>query len=243
MLVAIETVFEQCSVAACQTELKPTPANQINPANPAPQVLAVATKAGKRGQTEDVLPMLDGVLAQANAPISDVSIWAFTRGPGAFSGIRIGTAVVQALSVANGVPCVGVSSLALLADTARVLHDLADGTRIAAVMDARQEQVYLGEFVIKDGQITANADGEACERLLDYQGVVNADVVVGDGANLVKFANENAQVLDVHPDAADLTRLALYQFAREGGVSAENALPVYLRNNAWKTLAEQGKKS
>lgn len=225
ILMAFDTVFEQCSVAIVQDDV----------------VLYHKTIAGNRGQTEIILEMVDEALTQAGLSLAQIDCLAFNRGPGAFSGIRINTAVVQALSVASDAPCVGVSSLAVLADTACQNETFTDNTVLSAVMDARQNQVYQGRFVIKHGALSTDADGRviADESLLDYDSLLAADVIVGDGASLVQ--HDNATLVQVHPTAVDIARLGMMAYQQGQAVSAERALPVYLRDNAWKTLAEQGK--
>ncbi len=222
-LIAFDTVFGQCSVALMVDGV----------------LIDVATVAGSRGQTEIILPMLDDMLNKHAIGMADIDAWAFNRGPGAFSGIRINTAVVQALSVANDAPCVGVSSLAVLADSAQQLHQYSRGTHIAAVMDARQNQVYLGRFMVDDAGTVIAADSSH-ESLLDYEKVVAADVLVGDGVDLV--TSDAKHKLTLNPTAVDIARLAWQDFMANKAVAAEAALPVYLRDNAWKTLAEQAKK-
>ncbi len=225
ILMAFDTVFEQCSVAIVQDGT----------------VLYHKTIAGNRGQTEIILEMVDEALTQAGLSLAQIDCLAFNRGPGAFSGIRINTAVVQALSVASDTPCVGVSSLAALTDTACQNETFADNTVLSAVMDARQNQVYQGRFVIKNGVLSTDSDGKiiADESLLDYDSSLIADVIVGDGASLVQ--HDNAKIVQVHPTAVDIARLGMMAYQQGRAVSAERALPVYLRDNAWKTLAEQGK--
>ncbi len=225
ILMAFDTVFEQCSVAIVQDDT----------------ALYHKTIAGNRGQTEIILEMVDEALTQAGLSLAQIDCLAFNRGPGAFSGIRINTAVVQALSVASDTPCVGVSSLAALADTACQNETFADNTVLSAVMDARQNQVYQGRFVIKHGALSTDTDGKviADESLFDYDSLLIADVIVGDGASLVQ--HDNAKIVQVHPTAVDIARLGMMAYQQGQAVSAERALPVYLRDNAWKTLAEQGK--
>lgn len=232
IVVAFDTVFEQCSVAVLQKTQD----------GPMEQLLYEKTVPGNRGQTELILPMLEEALEQTGLGFERVDAWVFNRGPGAFSGIRINTAVVQALSVANGSPCVGISSLLALADLAHRQQNFADGSLIACVMDARQDQVYLGYFTIKDAVIIPvnNPDNPyGNEYLVDYDSLIECDILVGDGGHLVQ---SEATRLAVSPKAVDLARLGLMEFLRTGGVPADLALPVYLRDKAWKTLAEQGKK-
>lgn len=217
LLVAFDTIFEQCSLAIMADE----------------QVIYEKTTSGGRGQTEIILPMLDEALQTTGISLTQVTAWAFNRGPGSFSGIRINTAVIQALSVANDAPCIGISSLHALAFMAYEQENAAEGMSIAAVMDARQNQVYAGDFVVYEGELITKG-----ESLLEYEESIVADVVVGDGVDLVRT---DAKRLRLNPSAKHIARLAYPLLMKGQSVTAEHALPVYLRNNAWKTLAEQSK--
>ena len=226
MFLAMDTVFEQCSIA-------------ILDANS--QVLSSHTEQGKREQTQHILPMIDAALSEAKLNLAQIKALVFNRGPGAFSGIRINTAVVQALSVAHDIPCVGVSSLQAIAQCAYQRYGL---TQVYSALDARMQQVYFGQYALIDHimQPVVQESGEDTERLLDYGSQTAANLhVVGNGAPLLKAHDEQVCHEEVWPDAVVIGQLGIAQFIQTGGSDAANALPKYLRNQAWKTLKEQGK--
>lgn len=226
MFLAMDTVFEQCSIA-------------ILDANG--QVLSSHTEQGKREQTQHILPMIDAALSEAKLNLAQIKALVFNRGPGAFSGIRINTAVVQALSVAHDIPCVGVSSLQAIAQCAYQRYGL---TQVYSALDARMQQVYFGQYALIDHimQPVVQESGEDTERLLDYGSQAAANLpVVGNGAPLLKAHDEQVCHEEVWPDAVVIGQLGIAQFIQTGGSDAANALPKYLRNQAWKTLKEQGK--
>ena len=109
-------------------------------------------RSGKRQQTQQILPMIDAALLEANLKLADIQALIFNRGPGAFSGIRINTAVVQALSVAHDLPCVGVSSLQAIAQCAYQQYGV---TEVYSALDARMQQVYFGHYKIEQTEETA----------------------------------------------------------------------------------------
>ncbi len=231
MFLAMDTVFDQCSIA-------------ILDANG--QVLSSHTETGKRQQTQQILPMIDAALFEANLRLADIKALIFNRGPGAFSGIRINTAVVQALSVAHDIPCVGVSSLQAIAQCAYKKYGL---TQVYSALDARMQQVYFGQYSIL-GDVAGNAimqpvlanDSDSTEQLLDYDSQTTLNLpIVGNGAVLLKAYDVQVCHEDVWPDAVVIGQLGIAQFIKSGGTDAANALPIYLRNQAWKTLKEQGK--
>lgn len=226
MFLAMDTVFDQCSIAILDD---------------AGKLMTCQTETGKRQQTLQILPMIEAVLSECQLSLSDVQALIFNRGPGAFSGIRINTAVVQALSVAHDVPCVGVSSLQAIAQAAYQKYGL---TEVYSALDARMQQVYFGRYAVNDNlmQPVAVISGEDTERLLDYDSQTSRNIaIVGDGAGLLSLHEGQIIHSDIHPDAAVIGQLGVAEFLFSGGVDAAHALPKYLRNQAWKTLKEQGK--
>lgn len=233
MFLSMDTVFDQCSVAILDSN---------------GHVLSNHTETGKRQQTQQILPMIDAALAEAQLRLGDIQALIFNRGPGAFSGIRINTAVVQALSVAHDIPCVGVSSLQAIAQCAYQQHGLSD---VYSALDARMQQVYFGRYSIKEaGQDSAYAimqpvldkDSDSTEQLLDYDVQTTLNLpIVGNGSVLLAKQDEQVCHEDIWPDAVVIGQLGVAQFMTSGGTDAANALPKYLRNQAWKTLKEQGK--
>lgn len=249
---AIDTVFDQCSVAIMVDG----------------NIVYADEKTGKRQQTQQILPMIDAALQQTGITLTELSALVFNRGPGAFSSIRINTAVVQGLSFAHGIPCIGVSSLQVLAQAGYELIQTDDaiqttfnntGQTLYAVMDARMQQLYVGQFSLQNGMLQATNE----EHLLDYQSLTPTnDLIISTNslsANSLDLNNldsnslaSNTEALltlqpkqafidNVTPTAATLAKLGAHTYQQQpcSAVPAAQALPVYLRNNAWKTLKEQ----
>lgn len=229
---AMDTVFDQCSVAVLDSN---------------GHVLASHTETGKRQQTQQILPMIDAALLEAQIKLADITALIFNRGPGAFSGIRINTAVVQALSVAHDIPCVGVSSLQAIAQRAYQQYGLSE---VYSALDARMQQVYFGHYKIENDSQTSHVvmqpvsidASDSNEQLLDYDSQTALNLpIVGNGSILLNARSEQICHEEVWPDAVVIGQLGIAQFMTSGGTDAANALPKYLRNQAWKTLKEQGK--
>ena len=226
MFLAMDTVFDQCSIAILDTS---------------GQVLSSHTETGQRQQTQQILPMIDAALSEAQLKLADIEALIFNRGPGAFSGIRINTAVVQALSVAHDIPCVGVSSLQAIAQAAYQQYDLGE---VYSALDARMQQVYFGRYALIGNimQPVNQDNGADAEQLLDYDSQTALDIpIAGNGAGLLTLHDGQIIHADIHPNAAVIGQLGVAQFMVNGGTEAAQALPKYLRNQAWKTLKEQGK--
>jgi tRNA threonylcarbamoyladenosine biosynthesis protein TsaB len=95
-----------------------------------------------RARTDALLSLADELLAEAGVQRSALDAVACGRGPGGFTGVRIGVGVAQGIAMGLGCPVVALSSLQILAETARVAHP--DVRAIAALFDARMGEVYAG---------------------------------------------------------------------------------------------------
>lgn len=218
-VLALETANEQCSVALIDQH----------------QELFFQLDDRAKAQTQTILPMIEAALRDTQTELHELTAIAFSRGPGSFSGVRINAAVTQALAWANDLPVIAVSTLQALAQAAYQTHQLQ---QVTAVLDARMQEVYLANYVLDDAGIM-QLDGE--ERLLNYADAQAAAqfTVVGSGAHLI--TTTETQVAAVQPNAHHIALLARHYALNEQWVPAEQALPVYLRDNAWKKIAEQGK--
>lgn len=218
-LLALETANEQCSVSI------------VNDA----QELFFQLDERAKAQTQTILPMIEQGFAQTETATADLTAVAFSRGPGSFSGVRINAAVAQALAWSHDLPVIPVSTLQALAQAA---YRLAGLSAVTAVLDARMNEVYIASFQL-DAEGIMQPVSE--EQLLGYSdaAVVAQYPLVGSGSTLLQ--QEQTQYKDLSATAQDVATIARVLAQREAWVSAEYALPVYLRDNAWKKIPEQGK--
>ncbi|NNH37883.1 tRNA (adenosine(37)-N6)-threonylcarbamoyltransferase complex dimerization subunit type 1 TsaB [Acinetobacter terrae] len=218
-LLALETANEQCSVSIVDET----------------QELFFQLDARAKAQTQTILPMIEQAFTQLGLSASELTAIAFSRGPGSFSGVRINAAVTQALAWANDLPVVAVSTLQALAQAA---YRVAGLTAVTAVLDARMKEVYIASFELDSHGIMQAVDEEQLLNYDDASQVVKFELV-GSGSALIK--PEQIQYKDLSATAQDIATIARADVEQKKWVSAEQALPVYLRDNAWKKIPEQGK--
>ncbi|MEW9149496.1 tRNA (adenosine(37)-N6)-threonylcarbamoyltransferase complex dimerization subunit type 1 TsaB [Acinetobacter indicus] len=218
-LLALETANEQCSVSIVNDT----------------QELFFQLDERAKAQTQTILPMIEQGFAQTETATADLTAVAFHRGPGSFSGVRINPAVAQALAWSHDLPVIPVSTLQALAQAA---YRLAGLSAVTAVLDARMNEVYIASFQL-DAEGIMQPVSE--EQLLGYSdaAAVAQSPLVGSGSTLLQ--QEQTQYKDLSATAQDIATIARVLAEREAWVSAEYALPVYLRDNAWKKIPEQGK--
>ena len=122
-------------------------------------------------QSELLLPMAENLIKNLKITIDKIGLLACTVGPGSFTGVRIGTALVTGLAFGRDIHCVAVSTLEALGENLAPLEGI-----LVPCMDARRSQVYTATFRSKGGVMTrltpdrAISISELAEELKGYEG-------------------------------------------------------------------------
>lgn len=95
----------------------------------------------KRHHSERLLPTINHLLSETNVSLNDLGGVAVVRGPGSYTGVRIGVTTAKILAWSLKLPLVGVSSLAALA-----VNGQRFSGRLIPMWDARRERVYTGQY-------------------------------------------------------------------------------------------------
>lgn len=184
---------------------------------------------------ERLLPMVQALLAESGVALTQLDAIAFGRGPGSFTSLRIGAGVAQGLAFGADLPVVPVSSLAALAQGVGASH-------VLAAFDARMRQVYWGAYVRGADGLVKLAGAEvvtdpAQVPLPDAQAWTGA----GSGWDVYHTALDErlggavqGWTPGLTPHAQAVARLGLASFAAGLALPAEQALPVYLRDDVAK---------
>ncbi|WP_061709427.1 tRNA (adenosine(37)-N6)-threonylcarbamoyltransferase complex dimerization subunit type 1 TsaB [Pseudenterobacter timonensis] len=196
-----------------------------------------------REHTQRILPLVKTILDQGNTSLSQLDALAFGRGPGSFTGVRIGIGIAQGLALGAALPMIGVSTLATMAQGA---FRKTGATRVLAAIDARMGEVYWAEYTRDEQGVWHGEESEAVlkpeavsERLKQLSGTW---ATVGTGWQAwPQMAEGSGLTLSdgemLLPAAEDMLPLACQQLAAGKTVAVEAAQPVYLRNEvAWKKL-------
>lgn len=197
----------------------------------------IAEEYSERGHEGIILNLMDKVFAEAEISKRDVELLAFGRGPGAFTGIRVATALTQGLAVGLGLPVVPVSDLLNIA----YQHHIKTGEEnIAACFDARMKEVYAAVFQF------SNTEGNYLQQealLCPNKFICKEKDLIGVGNGFTEFPELVSQLeldealsdFELVPIALATAVLGRKEYAKGNAVEAADALPVYLRNEvAWK---------
>ncbi len=106
------------------------------------RLVAEYTMNNKKTHSQTLLPMLDEIVRAAELNLNEVDAIAISKGPGSFTGLRIGSATAKGLGLALEKPLVEVSTLESMAYG---LYGVTDAL-ICPIMDARRAEVYSGVY-------------------------------------------------------------------------------------------------
>ncbi len=235
VLLAIDTSTEYCSVALLCSDAS-------GDAAAAPRVWAHDEKTGAVSSAR-VLPLVREVLGEAGLTLARCDAIAFGAGPGSFTGLRTATGVAQGLAFGLNVPVVPVGTLLACAESAR-LHD-PSVRRVLAVLDARMDEVYWADYVWCAQRCEWQAEGlptlsaPMAVSVPDEPFVLAGNAMTLFGERLAAAAC--AQTIDMNavPSALPIAHAALRAYRAGRTVSAEQAMPDYVRDKVAQTTAER----
>jgi len=226
-LLALDTSTEACSVALQYNDQRLT-LDEVCP----------------QQHSKRILPMVQQLLAESGLVLNQLDGIVFGRGPGSFTGVRIGVGVTQGLAFGADLPVFGVSTLQAMAQAAVRLHQ---ATQVIAAIDARMAEVYLGLYQQgADGLMQAVSDELARKPAelpaFSLQGdmwAVGTGLVTYRDAFSLWAAGQQLQISDqvLLPSAQDMLTLAMPAWQQQLFVAAEQAEPVYVRDEVtWQKL-------
>lgn len=201
-------------------------------------------KIAPREHTKLILPMIEGLMAEAGLRPRQLDAVAVSRGPGSFTGVRIAGGVVQGIAFGADLPVVPISTLAAIAQDFFNRREFAELSFTA--MDARMNEIFWGVY-LRNTQGLAEAIGD--EVVIPAGEVVFPDMPgYGVGSGWAVYGDMlrdrlGARVLgvdgEVWPRAGCIAQLGAYGFANGQAVPVEQAMPVYLRDKVAKKQSER----
>lgn len=179
-----------------------------------------------------LLPMVNALLAEAGLTLKQLDAIAFGRGPGSFTGLRIGAGVTQGLAFGADLPVIAVSSMAALAQG-------VDAPKVLTAFDARMQQVYWGAYRRNPDGLMASVTAEiVVDPALAPLPPGDDWVVAGSGWEAYQGvleprlrARRSSGLPGQMPHARDVALLAIPRFKVGDMVTPDLAVPVYIRDD------------
>lgn len=177
---------------------------------------------------EKLTPFIKDVLAESKLTLKNLSAIAIGKGPGSFTGLRIGVSAAKGLCFGLNIPLISIPTMEILANAKPVYNGF-----IIPLLDARRQEVYTAVFNHKCEFVkeTFNhvLDENSFLEFLDKDEVV----FVGDGVTKTKeiIKHKNAIFIDnIYPSAREMTRLAFKKFKNKDFEDVAYFEPFYLKD-------------
>lgn len=208
------------------------------------KILGAYSLSHKRTHSEKLMPLIEQLMEDTGTIPQELALIAISKGPGSYTGLRIGAAIGKSMAYALNIPIAGVPTMMAMAAN---IYDLS--ACIVPVMDSRGGRVYSGIYRYDDGRLKAvmdqfPADIDELISLLNNRG--DSIILNGDGSVIYeeKLKQEltcPAIIAPMSYGLLDAGKSALlgYMFWQQGlSIKADEFFPEYLR----LSQAERNKK-
>ncbi|GAB6094161.1 tRNA (adenosine(37)-N6)-threonylcarbamoyltransferase complex dimerization subunit type 1 TsaB [Desulfatiferula olefinivorans] len=215
-LLAVDTTGQGCSVAVTDDDV----------------LLCELNFRKKETHSRHIMGLIDTVLGACRLSIHDIDGYAVSRGPGSFTGLRIGLSTVKGLALVTGKPVAGVSSLDALA-----MNVPCSNRPVCALIDARKNEVYMARYRW-DGKVpVAVVQGCAVGPESLVAGVDEETVFVGSGLSVfgdIIKKRLGSMAVCLPPEAGSIralhvARLAYKRFHSGEVDRTDSLVPHYIR--------------
>ena len=192
------------------------------------------THFGSWEHMENLLPFADKLLRASQITINQVDCFIMNRGPGSFTGLRVGFATLKGLIAFDPKPCFSCDSLDALAE--RIPTD--DKKKLAVCLDAFRSKFYVKIFENKKGHWIPCSESQAIEMNQALQTIPENSLITGDALKRYKNNFENASQKNFYitpeelwfPRASSLIRIYKnHPDQIKKLISSDDFLPSYLR--------------
>jgi len=205
----------------------------------------LVTDSGRDGQ--GLLAAVDELLKSTGLNLKALDSIAFAAGPGGFSRVRVACAVAQGLGMATNCPVVPLNSLQALSQAVMSSRMPAQGTRMAALVDARMQEAYCATYICGPGNKPETALEPALikvaaleDHLGEWRQAGGPILLCGDAWDrygLSQVFSDSTMIPD--PPADEIAAACLSLSDEVQGVAPANAGPIYLRDKVALNITEQ----
>lgn len=197
------------------------------------EVLGEYVLNNKREHSVLLMPMIENLLKDCNLTVNDIDGYVVSKGPGSFTGLRIGMATIKGLSFGSSKPYISISTLDALAYSLINFKGI-----ICPIMDALRENVYTGLYKNSNGQLKSIIEPTPMDidELVATLKEQNEDVIfTGDAVSKHKdYIEEHLPKAQFAPNhlsiirASSLGELGL-NLLKDGKCDDPNSAPIYLK--------------
>ncbi len=183
---------------------------------------------GNYSHAEMLHPLINEALLESKLTIKDIEAIAVGKGPGSYTGLRIGVSAAKGLCFANDIPLISINSLEILAQSMKI-----DSGLIIPMIDARRMEVYAAIYD-KNYNLYRETKAEIIDSHSFLAELQNQKVYfLGDGAEKCKemIRSKNAIFIDhLFPSAKNMALLSYRKYTQKIFEDVAYFEPFYLKD-------------
>lgn len=193
-------------------------------------IILVEENFEQYAHSEKLLLFVEKAINQANISKQDLSAIAVSKGPGSYTGLRIGVSLAKGLCYALNIHLISVASTQVLAQTFVNQNNLEENSIVCSTIDARRMEVYTNSYSAK-GRPLGSVEAKVVESdfMLEYE---NQKVYfIGDSVQKIAdvVAHKNFEAIKLFPSAIGLEQLAFEKFSNKEFEDVAYFEPYYLK--------------
>lgn len=219
LILGIETATTICSVALSKDG----------------QQIAIKEEGGSYSHAEKLTPFIEAVLQEANMSLKEIDAIAVSKGPGSYTGLRIGTSTAKGLCYALNIPLISVSTLQAMAKkVSESLNNPSKNTLLCPMIDARRMEVYTALYNTQNEVVDSITAKIITPTSFQEYTQENSILYFGDGAkkcNELLKANEQLSYMDEgFPSASYINKIGHEKFLNQVFEDVAYYEPYYLKD-------------
>jgi len=215
LILLIETATSTCSVALTKNG----------------KIIGVREASEHNIHASHITLFIEELMSIAGKKYSDLSAVAVSKGPGSYTGLRIGVSTAKGLCYALDIPLLAINTLEAMASGMQSQIDLADSDLLIPMIDARRMEVYTCIFQ-KDLKVLESTNAKIVDAASFDQFKNNQLIMFGDGAAKFRelFSEQrNIRFIDFENSAKDLNDLACRKLLNRETEDVAYFEPFYLK--------------
>jgi tRNA threonylcarbamoyladenosine biosynthesis protein TsaB len=213
-ILSIDTSSEGCSVAIHEDSI----------------LIASSVVSVAKSHSNLLVTMIDQLLSNTAIPLTDIDAFAYSEGPGSYTGLRIGLSTLKGLCFSLDKPLIGLSTLFLMAH--QVTTYASSECLFMPLIDARRDEVYASLYSYSLDEIIPPTPFIVDGAFMNFKLESSKIVFFGSGSAKTKslISNPNAYFLNVPSHkASDMGQIAFTHFCDRNFVDIINYEPFYLK--------------
>jgi tRNA threonylcarbamoyladenosine biosynthesis protein TsaB len=216
LILLLETATSSCSVALSENG----------------EIVAFKEANERNIHASHITLFIEELMVKTGKKYSDLKAVAVSKGPGSYTGLRIGVSTAKGLCYALNIPLLGIDTLEAMATGLMAQNDIQDSDLLIPMIDARRMEVYTGIFQ-KDLKVIEQVSAKIVDASSFDQFKNKNLILFGDGAGKFKelFSDQNnIRFIDFINSAKDLNFLACRKFSNGETENVAYFEPFYLKD-------------